>query len=419
MAPAPHPLSDAFGQYADVLDSERIAQFLGTQSWTMQSDLGYAQVWTEPGAAGASVARILLPIDRALDDYSKRLEQAVDRIGGVFDWRLPDLVEQIVASRADLFFVRVDQHMMDGTIPLRQASMLLENIDDMVRSAALTANNAGSTGKGRVPSVVNDFLNDDVRMGHTKHGSFIITVTARLDEPLEVLDRAEQPPSFTRQVMTTLARSLEMTKQVAEASAYAPGIGEAMEAGMRLPLVRALRSMGSGEGLQSLDLSFKWAPTERVQVAVPDRVEMSREVLELLPAVEARLAVREEPQMVTLTGPVVELKRSEEPGQEEDFGDVVVRADVDGKWRRVSVSLSGAEHQVAIVAYQQKLPFTVSGLLEKVGRSWSLTDDVRVDRTYIDFHQAQQAMGPVSDEGVESQETETSESAGDPPALPA
>ncbi|WP_181025607.1 hypothetical protein [Rathayibacter rathayi] len=377
-----------------MLDSARIAQFLATKRWTIQSDLNYAQVWSEPGQAGAAIARILLRRDTSLDDYGIRLEQAITRISESYGWNLTELVQQISAVRADLFFVRVDQSMRDGTIPLRQATALLDSIDDMIRSAAITANNPHSTGRGRVPAVVNDFLNDDVRMGHTKHGSFIITVAARLDEAATTRGGEDMPaldepqvPSFTRQVMTTLARTLEVTKLVAEKADRAPSFEAAVDAGMRLPMVKALQEMGSGEGLRSLDMSFEWAPAEALREPVVSKIEMTREVIELLPEIQRRLSHREVPQNVTLTGPVVELKRGDDPSLEEGSGDVVVRADVEGVWRRVSVSLAGADYDVAIVAHRQTLPFTVSGVLEKVGRSWKLVDQVVVDRAFIDFQE--------------------------------
>ncbi|NRG40125.1 hypothetical protein HRK28_04235 [Rathayibacter sp. VKM Ac-2835] len=398
MATGSKNLGKIYGEYAPVLDGRRIAQFLATQSWTIQSDRGYAEVWTAPGRAGSEIARVLLPIDKTLDDYSLRLEQAVDRIARSFSWDLTDLVEQIAAARADLFFIRVDQEMSDGTIPLRQATALLENIDDMIRSAALTANNPHASGRGRVPKAVNEFLNEDVRMGHTKQGSFIITVAARLDDAIDVAGQAV--PSFTRQVMTTLARGLEVTKQVAENDPQAPNFDSAMDQGMRLPMVRALQAMGAGEGTRSLDLSFEWAPIEPMRSAVPKKIELSRDTIELLPDVASRLTIKESPQKVTLTGPVVELKRSDDGDPDGDSGEIVVRADVEGSWRRVSVALLGSDHDVAIVAYRQKLPFTVSGVLDKVGRSWRLTDQIEVDRSFIDFQQARlvdQALVPVVD----------------------
>ncbi len=390
MAPA---LIDDAGEYAGAIDATRVTQFLATQNWTIQSDMGYAQVWSEPGNVGELVRRILIPRDTALDDYDLRLSQALARISDTYAWSIQHLAEQIAAVSADLFFVRVDQHMSDGTIPLRQASTLLENIDDMIRSAALTTANPLSTGRGRIPTLVNDFLNDDVRMGHTKRGSFIITVAARLDAPEAQPERTAEPTaepedaapaSFTRQVMTTLARSLEVTKQVAEHSAAAPDLDDAIASGMRLPIVKALQSMGAGEGLRSLDMSFEWAPVERQTAPVSSKIEMTRETVKLLDVVSERLVRKDPPKQVTITGPVVELRRGTETHDHEGVGEIVVRADVANVWRKVIVALAGDDYDVAIEAHREKYPLTVTGVLDKPGRSWVLQQP-SIDRSFYDF----------------------------------
>jgi hypothetical protein len=391
-------LTEELGEYAAVLDDSRVAQFLASKNWTIQSNLGYAQVWSEPGEEGQQVARILLPRNTQLDDYNLRLQQAITRISDTYDWRISDLAEQIAAVRADLFFVRIDQHMADGTIPLRQATGLLDSIDDMIRSAAITADNPLASGRGRTSATVNDFLNDDVRMGHTKHGSFIITVAARLDDASAELDTSQtlvgrsqgddRPVSFTRQVMTTLARGLSVTKQIAESSPNAPALEDAMNAGMRLPMIKALRSMGNNEGLRSIDLSFEWAPIEPQREKVDSEIKLSRETVLLLDKVEDRLVREEPPREVTLTGPVVELRRGERAGGDDaERGEIVVRADVDGSWKRVTVELSGVDYDDAIAAHRQQLPFVVSGVLEKVKRSWALTSRVKVDRSFLEFRE--------------------------------
>lgn len=387
-------LIDDAGDYANVVDATRLTQFLATQNWTIQTDLGYAQIWSEPGVTGDLVRRILIPRDTGLDDYGPRLSQALSRVSDTYDWSVANLAEQVAAVSADLFFVRVDQHMSDGTIPLRQASALLENIDDMIRSAALTAANPHSTGRGRIPTAVNDFLNDDVRMGHTKRGSFIITVAARLDPP--TVDEApaddaddELAPSFTRQVMTTLARSLDVTKQVAENRFDAPDIDDAIASGMRLPMVKALQSMGSGEGLRSLDMSFEWAPVERQRTPVASKIEMTRETVQLLDHVSERLVRKDPPKQVTVMGPVIELRRGDD--RDDDgvgAGDIVLRADVDNTWRKISITLSGEDYDIAIQAHREKFPLTVTGVLDKPGRNWTLQDPT-LDRSFYDFRNQQ------------------------------
>lgn len=380
-------------EYGEVLSDANIAQFLATQHWSIQKDRQFDQVWVQPGAQGQMLASLLLPRDGQLVDYSRRLQEALETIGEVYDWDLGQIAEQVAAVRADLFFVRVDQNMMDGTIPLRQATSLLENIDQMIRSAAIVAYNPNSSGKGRIPAVVTDFLSDDVRMGHTKKGSFIITVAARLDVESakavpsrtvsSAVAEAEVKPSFTRQVMTTLARSLSATKSRIN---HEEGLDAAVGNGLRLPLVQALEDVAGAEGLRALDMSFEWAAAEPLAEQLASRIVLGRDELEALPALRESLVRTHAPEIETIVGPVVELKRTDGPADSPETGEIVLRADVAGRLVKVTVPLSGTDYDWAIKAHQAKLPFSVTGQLGRKSNSWRLLDSISVDRTFLEHH---------------------------------
>lgn len=389
------------GEYGDVLTDANLAQFLAIQEWSLRLDRTFDQIWL-PNEVSEGIPPILLPRDRRLADYSRRLGEAVHSIASVFGWRISDLAEQVATIHADLFFVRVDQHSSDGTIPFSQATSLLENIEQLIRSSALTAWNPASAGRGRVPNAVKDFLSDDVRMGHTKKGSFIITVAARLDTemPTAVRDETSTPapadvvPSFTRRVMTQLARGVDATQKFARRDNDFVDFDEALGLGMRLPLVQALHDMGDDEGVRSIDLSFEWAATEPQRETVPERIVLERKTIEELPSVERRLSRRFEPEQVTLVGPVTELKRGDATSTEEQSeGEVVVRADVNGRLGRITVPLAGENYDWAIRAHAQRLPFTVSGELMRKGNSWRLGEPIEVDRTFLEFRERQDGQG--------------------------
>ncbi|MET3952688.1 hypothetical protein [Arthrobacter sp. UYEF36] len=372
------------GDYSEILNPENLAQFLATQNWTCQIDRPTGQLWTRGPAGSDRPVSVLLPKDRSFADFDRRLHDALDTLTTTYDWHVATLAEQISMVHADLFFVRVDQSMTDGTIPLRQASRLLENIDQLIRSAAIATHNPHHSGAGRAPRVVNDFLNEDVRMGHTKRGSFIITVAAKLDTPQRrerlkpnvsrEMSEVDQVGSFTRQVMTTLSKTLDATRRHVERKGDFVELESAIQTGLRLPMVEALRGMGKAEGLKSLVMSFEWAASEPVKEVLPERIQLGRHELDELSAVEQKLRRQIVPTLETLVGPVVELKRSEErPGSDQE-GEVVVRADVEGRDRRITVPLFGRQYDWAIRAHRARLPLTVTGVLAKEGRSWRLED---------------------------------------------
>lgn len=429
---------DAVLEYGDVLTPPNIAQFLAANSWTCQIDRTYDQVWLQPSDVGERVVPVLLPREPRFVDYQKRLVEAAHTIARAYGWRISNFAEHVAAVHADLFFVRVNQFSRDGTIPLKQATVLLNSIDQMIRSAAVHAYNPKSSGRGRLPAAVTEFLSDDIRMGHTKKGSFIITVAARIDDPdgvhsdpgvpaerlnsqaeasaepddinsqpdhvadVEgqpeeiVVDEPEVPlarspdvlASYTRQVMTTLARSLDVTMRYISQGEDSIPFDTAVDEGLRLPVVHALQKIGEAEGLQSIDLSFEWAAIEPQQASVPSRIELDRVSIDALPDLERRLTAAIAPVRVTIIGPVTELRRAESgadaaPSEE---GDIIVRAEVEGRVRRIAVTLTGADYDWAIRAHREKLPFTVTGELGKRGNVWCLNDPIEVDRAFLEFH---------------------------------
>ncbi|WP_280293252.1 hypothetical protein [Nocardia abscessus] len=52
----------------------------------------------------------------------------------------------------------------------------------MMKAAATTADDPTHSQRGRRSAVVTNFLEDDIRLGHTKRGSFVFTVVTRLGE---------------------------------------------------------------------------------------------------------------------------------------------------------------------------------------------------------------------------------------------
>jgi len=141
---------------------------------------------------------------------------------------------------------------------------------------------------------------------------------------------------------------------------------EAVTQGMRLPLVKALRTAGRSEGVRALDLSSESSALEPRQAEVPGEIRIDREVIASLEPVELQLAKRdEEPRQETIMGAVVELKRAADPDANisEYEGEVVIQGEVDGWQRRVTVPLHGEDYDWTIQAHRRRIPFTVSGRL--------------------------------------------------------
>jgi hypothetical protein len=373
---------------AKSLTPSAVSQFLASQSWELESRQEHVrEIWRLP-AHDSRPARIMLPLATDYVDFPERFYDALKALRILNDWDADSLYEHIIATRSDLLYIRLDQAMADGTIPIRQAEATIESIYRMMKAAATTTADPSHSHRGRRTAAVTEFLDEDVRLGHTKRGSFVFTVVARLeDEPAsDDLDGQTAAmagePSFQRRVMQTLARGLQTTNHLAHGQAR-EAFADPAAWGLSANLVEALEEMAQPEGLRALDLSFEWAASEARPDVGTEPIRLEHEVFPELARVKERLVRQEEPShRETLVGHVRSLTR-EESAVEEETGTVVIRAVVRGRERNVHVTLSGDDHDWAIRAYRAKIPLTVTGDLVYERQVWRLLGEVELDTSFL------------------------------------
>ena len=376
---------DRYAEAAANLTPAAVSQFLATHHWELEAQqANIRQVWRLPGE-GQDQGRIMLPLATDYTDFAQRFRDTLFSLGHIHALDPVELYERVMATRADLFFVRLDQTMTDGTIPFSQAEKSLQALLRMMKAAATTAADPSHSHRGRRPSAVAEFLEDDIRLAHTKRGSFVFTVVTRLGDPVFPEEGAVSPDPvtpFPRRVMETLARGLQTAQRLTQ-EWDASVMDDPGGAGLSAGLVESLEDLTQPENLRQLDLSFEWAAAEpRPDVGLATIV-FDRDVMAELPRIKERLVRSEEPpRHVTLLGTVKALSWDEAAGEEEQTASVTLSAEVNGKQRLVHTTLSQDEHEWAITAYRRKIPFTVSGKLVFERRSWRLVEP-QVDSRFI------------------------------------
>jgi hypothetical protein len=391
---------DELNDLESSLSLSSVRQWLAAERWSLtQEKPGVAELWSRPdGENLGHIYNVLLPIATSYADFGRRFKTLLADLGRAYELSLPDLAQEIASVSTDIFFVRLDQTSSDGTIPFKQATALLASIQKMVRAAATTTANPLHSHTGRRPAAVNEFLEDDLRFGHTKRGSFIITVAARLDpaeltvKPLgeQVGDLPVDPQiageikPFSRRVMETLATGLLATKhQLAEGSdpAQYTDFETARSEGMSLELVQSLIEVSDVEGLRSVDLSFQWATAGPTPPAIETDMSINAGELPRLEVVRDKLILKEEPQEQTLIGRVSDLSRDEIGGGEEETS-ILLEAEINGGLKKIRVPLNPAEYEWAIFAHQRRLPLTVTGVPVRRGR-WVMEGVISVDTRFL------------------------------------
>lgn len=378
-----------YREVAASLTPGAVAQFLAAHDWELEArQERVREIWRLPGAANRPVERIMLPLATNYVDYLARFADTLTALGHIHDWDPGELLERVSATRADLVHIRLDQPMTDGTIPFQQADNTLQALYKLLKAAATTAAAPTHSHRGRRPAVVSEFLDEDVRLGHTKRGSFVFTVVTRLGEPAP--EATPDSPMFPRLVMVTMARGLETTRRLAQ-DWDESAIASAGEWGLSAGLVEAVEDMTQPETLRSLVLSFDWAASQPRPDVGREPIVLDRDVKAGLARVRERLIRQEEPpRRETLVGLVKSLTREDTPagGGDERVATVVLLTEVGGRTRNVHVTLVGRDHEWAVLAYQHNVPLTVSGDLVFERRAWRLTGRVRVDAGFLEHYSA-------------------------------
>lgn len=376
---------DAFTDAAAKLTPAAVSQFLAAHEWELEAQQAQVrQVWRLPGEGGDR-GRVMLPLATDYVDFPQRFRDTLFSLGHIHALDPIELYERVVATRADLFFVRLDQNMTDGTIPFGQAQESLRALQRMMTAAATTAADPHHSHRGRRPAGVKEFLEDDVRLAHTKRGSFVFTVVTRLgDPPLANADPSMADPvtPFPRRVMETLARGLQTAQRLSR-QWDSDVLRDPAAEGLSANLVESLEELTKPSQLHQIDLSFEWAASEpRPDVGLATIV-FDRDVIPALPQVKERLVRREEPPMrATLIGTVKSLTWEDALGEDEETASVALTAEVNGRQRTVHTTLSNEDHEWAIAAYRRKLPLTITGDVGFERGAWRLTG-AEVDPTFL------------------------------------
>lgn len=394
----------------------QIRRWLELEHWSLTRSLdNFAEIWaqTSPGF-NERRREVFVPLSTDFLDFDRRMASLLSDLSRIYEVPLGQLTDDIAGTTSDVLLIRLNQSSMDSTIPLKQATALLASVQKMMRSAATTAANPLHPHVGRRPRIVNEFMEDDLRFGHTKRGSFVVTVTARLgDGPEPSSPELETPPistltdppshqadgtlvarptstnesaepfqPFPRRVMDTLARSLAATRELARSDA-ALGIEQAEGAGVTSELVQSVVEITQFSGVKEVDLSFEWASAARKTdpPSSESHVRFTADDTEILQQMRKQLTRRATADPQTLTGRITDLRRTEiGNGQEERY--VIVEAVVDGRSRRVRVALSTEDYEWALLAHQRRLLFTLKGKPVKRGGRWVM-DSPTIDPSFL------------------------------------
>jgi hypothetical protein len=361
------------------LSPVEVAAYLRSEGWReVEHQPNRVSVWVTP--LNGDTVEIQLPLRRSLGDYVLRMADAVGTLAAKENRSQLEVLWDLQTAGADVVRVRFRHaDASDGTVPLDQGEALVENAREMMLAGACAAVQPRPYYAASKPEEARRFVRG-VRLGQTERGSYVLTMLSRVSPSLqprrkELFDEEADP--FERRAVLRLAQALAALRAATDQALTVPKADvfqSAVPAGVSANLCSALVGMNGGDGRPNdeLRISFTYARSRPADPGAPREVAFPGEHIPLIEEAARLYRASAPPEETEIRGAVVQLKRDQPTGAAS--GPITVMAFIDGRPRRVQITLDEPSHRLAVQAYEQGAEIACTGDLVKQGGAWVLLD---------------------------------------------
>jgi hypothetical protein len=333
-----------------------------------------------------------LPLRPEAGDFALRMAELVDSVSAVEERSTWAVIRDLQTANMDVVSFKVDVGSgRDGTIPIRDGVKLFESARDTLVAAARSAVEARPLFQGGPPGEVGRYMNK-VRAGQTERGSYIVNLLAPVavmsrqqdeqDGQLFMDNEYESEVYFARSVTNMLSKALRSTQQAVESSRIDPtyrAFVNAVPRGVSANLCEALVRIHESGGEQAIQVNLRWAYTLPEHEHEKETFNFDSTYVPVLKEAATVLRATDPFENFFLLGEVVGLRRD----QLLETGQVTIRANIEGKERRVLVDLGGSDYSRAVAAHDTGARVGVRGRLRNKNIKWYL-ENPRDFSTYED-----------------------------------
>lgn len=349
------------------IDLTGIVAYLRVSGWQEAGGYGRAQIWTRT-VDGAEV-EVLVPASADLRDYPARLAELVGTLSTVEGRLMTDVAQDLRSSMLDVQYIRTMPDGPTGSIPLHEGYLAIKGVHDLFLAAATSAVSAErpTVLPSQKPPQARGFL-DQVRLGQTSKGSYVLRVETPLPPP------GITPPVSSREILLHLHQATSAAHDAAShstedgLSAFAERVGDGVSAN----LCQALAEIG-GQRRNAFELRFAWAPASPLKGLTTPTVRFDQPMITALKAGAKYLRELPVIETATVVGRVVDLHRT----PTDRLGKVQVEGVVEvGEQRhedRVTMRLGPRDYDLALSAHGSRRPLRVVGELRHTGRHFDIS----------------------------------------------
>lgn len=357
---------------ADTLKSiepSQVASYLEMKGWHQESYIPEkASIWTLGGDPEEQF-EVLLPLNPRFQDFPIRMSEVLKTLEVVEQRSQLEILDSFISTLADIIDIRLTHHNFDdGTIPFNNGVNLFRHAKEMLLSAASSAVEPKAHFERAKPIQANRYI-DNVRLGQTKRGSYILSIISPLfPSPLPI----DSSDPFERTVVKKLFESLESTKSVAEEIAASKGNiqipEDAVQQGVSSNLCEALVGIHKSGKEQGLEINLSWSSAISISGDIGTQIIFPPEIMLAVARLGRRLRA-EVYKNFEVQGEVVKLERQ----RRDATGLVTLLSRVDGVERKIKVELAEPDYRIASTANQDRNLVVCQGDLIKEGRAFTLS----------------------------------------------
>lgn len=288
-----------------------LESYLTRNGWTAEPGGRIGALWSREDGGDRRTIGVPFAIRPDSDEYTAVIVRIARSEGRSVD----EVEEDIQQEFFDRQHFRIaDEYVIDDSVLLKTASIVLDSARLMIRAAATTARKPQGDIRSHYYARA-DEIASLARLSHTHRGSFVLPVVMPVD-PSEIqeneldADPTEYEPSG-RRVTRTLASAIAALDSIAirpDKEPNSDGIARLVQSGVSRELVGAVRAIANDSGVHAFDTRFHWAPGLKKPGGLPEQVVIPTDADQLLGRVERRLRESRPDVKQTLSGKIIQVR---------------------------------------------------------------------------------------------------------------
>ncbi|MFB7514029.1 hypothetical protein [Streptomyces sp. NPDC056144] len=390
------------------VDPGRLQAILGELGWLVAGSRAgiYARYAPPGGGEYEGMPSVVIPLDSNAPDYPQLMHSALAQLAQRRDFWSRSLYPRIAVAASDEFRFQKESKAPSGLISWRQGERLIESARRTFLAGAKYYLGPGRHFVNRHGRFATRYL-DQILMGQTAVGSYIVTALAPSDAAIDLKQGSEGSTRMldvgvtrVRSVNEAVVHAVGATVEALDhyrASGSLAGFEQGVIDGISYEMTNAL--LGIASNSDEALIAVEWDQGQARPSGVESEFLFHSEDVAPLSQAAVRLAEDESSTQFTITGRV-HLLAKKTVGSPGVFG--IDSLQPQGP-RKVRVRLADEEdYHEAVRAHEEDLAILVAGRLEKEGNlSWLY--DATVVRTLGPLEEFQATRRPSEQEGIPGQ----------------